>query len=80
MVACAVTPAKAGVQDSIKRMDSGFHRNDAVAYDAAKVNDIGVHPTAVHYKKANKIDGRATCKRCGRLLFSQYLKQKIIRQ
>ena len=29
MVACTVTPAKAGVQKSLKKLESGFHRNDA---------------------------------------------------
>jgi hypothetical protein len=28
MVDCIVSPAKAGVQKSIKRLDSGFHRTD----------------------------------------------------
>ena len=35
MVAFTVTPAKAGVQNSIKRLDSGFHRNDAAASGVA---------------------------------------------
>ena len=35
MVACTVTPAKAGVQNSMKRLDSGFHRNDAAACGVA---------------------------------------------
>jgi hypothetical protein len=29
-VSQAVTPAKAGVQNNLKRLDSGFHRNDEI--------------------------------------------------